>query len=164
VINAQFRLDRRFRKTLSGRFERFDIQVGILEDKPHKTPRSPRSIGSLQGGPVRKVSARTNGMVSQVSERMRKRYDFYRKPFKKKSPDVRKFVRAFFELATGKTKSYGKTRTALRAVIRNPILKGAYGKNRMRTRLKKGFNRLMIDTGQMFKGINARIRSRRGKK
>ena len=46
---------------------------------------------------------------------------------------------------------------AVQAVVRNPILRGAYGKNSAKTAKTKGFNKLLMDTGQLFKNIKARL-------
>lgn len=153
-----------FKNRVMARYERYDMQVGILEDKPHRVPRTPRALGSLQGGPVRKMGMKTRGTVSGVAERMSKRYDFLKRPFRKRtSRDLRALVKAFFNLASHKTRSYSYTETALRAVVRNPILQGKYGKNSVTTRWIKGFSRVMIDTGQMFKAIKAKVRIRRSR-
>jgi hypothetical protein len=46
---------------------------------------------------------------------------------------------------------------AIQAIVRNPILRGDYGRNNLFTQKVKGFNRLMIDTGQFFNNIKARV-------
>lgn len=170
TVNFKIQLDPRFKKKLVGRFEKYQFQVGILEDKPHTPPRpASQGLGSLQGGPVRKLkrSARSYQSVGNVSESLRKRYrlangaNFFSAPLRKKSKDMKVFLAAFQDLVTGKTRSYSKTETALRATIRNPILRRAYGSNTAATRARKTFNRLLIDTGQFFKAIKAKVRVRR---
>jgi hypothetical protein len=48
--------------------------------------------------------------------------------------------------------------TCLQAIVRNPILKGEYGRNSRLTQKIKGFNRYMIDTAQLFKNIKADVK------
>lgn len=163
TIKLELKFDQRFAKRLQGRYDRFDFQVGVLENKAYKAPR-PKSAGhgSMEGGPVRKKSYRTRGTVADVSEAVRKRVDFYRIPVrKKKSREIRKFLDAFGALASGVTKGYGSVEAALRAVIRLPILRGDYGKNAASTVKAKGFNRFMIDTGQLYRAIVAKVRVKR---
>jgi hypothetical protein len=50
----------------------------------------------------------------------------------------------------------------LQAIVRNPILRGDYGKNKKETIKRKGFDRYMIDTGQFFNSIIARV-TKKGK-
>jgi hypothetical protein len=50
-----------------------------------------------------------------------------------------------------------RVQNLLQAVIRNPILRGDYGRNAMSTARNKGFNRLFIDTGQFFRAIKAKV-------
>ena len=44
------------------------------------------------------------------------------------------------------------------AVVRNPILRGEYGKNTSPWARKKGFNQLLMMTGQFFKNVKARFK------
>lgn len=153
------KLSTKFKARIQARYQGYDLKVGVLEDKPHAVPRVPRALGSMQGGPVRKRGIKTQGTNGTVARRMQKRYKFLTLPWRKRSSkDLRRFIKAFFELAGQKTRSYTYVETAMRAVVRNPILRGAYGRNRKVTREAKGFDRLMIDTGQMFRAIKARIR------
>ena len=46
----------------------------------------------------------------------------------------------------------------MRAVVRNPILRGEYGKNSAKWAAVKGFNDLLMMTGQFFKAIEARFK------
>lgn len=160
-----FKIDKRFKKRLKARWEGYEIQAGILVDKPHRVARHVKKgkrggLGTLQGGPVRKMTQKTNGTVAEVSERLRKRIgkNYLTAPFRKNSKERREMMTEYFNLASGKTKSYSKFETALRRLIRTPILKKAYGSNSRKWASVKTFNRLMIDTGQFFKAITAKIR------
>lgn len=173
-------IDKRFKAKLAGRFGRYDFDVGILEDKPHRWPsygptsrlakeNAPRT-GVFAGGPVRTIyrgsykgRPYSNESIAQVSKENRDRlgFNYLSEPFKKKSSDIMKFTREFFRLAFGRSEKK-RCENLLQAIVRNPILRGEYGPQSPRTAQIKGFDRPMIDTAQLFKAIKAKanVRSR----
>lgn len=168
AVKMNIKLDRRFEKQARGRIERFYFDVGVLENKPHKSALSQkRGFKTLAGGPSRKVSRKNSGMTLQdVSQELRAntRINFYTRPFRsKRNQDLLRFIRAFMRLLglQGVIREKKRVENALQAVVRNPIVRGDYGRNKKVTANIKGFNRLMIDTGQLFKGIVAKVRIRR---
>lgn len=158
-------LDRTFTKQARGRFERYEFQVGILQDRTHYVA-APKEAGlkSFAGGPARKATRVSAGnTVADISEKMRARLkvNFYTHPFKsRKNRDILKFSKAFFDLVRGRGQRR-RVENYLQAIVRNPILRGDYGRNSRIAAKNKGFNRLMIDTGQLFKAIKATTRMRR---
>jgi hypothetical protein len=158
-------LDKRFTKQAKGVFEKYEFQVGVLKDSTHKqaVPQQ-KGLKSYAGGPARKTSNRSSGMtVSQVSEDLRKRIgiNFYTVPFKsKKNKDILNFVKSFFDLCAGRTQPR-RAENFLQAIVRNPILRGDYGRNSNVTARIKGFNRYMIDTAQLFRSITSKVVVRR---
>jgi hypothetical protein len=161
VISGEFKIDSRFKQRLKVRYGRFEFQAGVLQNRPHLAPLSKsKGLTTLQGGPARRKSrTKAYGTVQDVGERLRKSgNDYLRAPIQKfKSPDMVAFRKAWGLLITGVTKSKSQVETAFRAVIRNPILKGAYGRNTRQTAKAKGFNRKLIDTGQFFQAIAAKV-------
>ncbi len=183
VSGATIKLDRRFQKEAKGIFEKYTFDVGVLQDAPHKnpltalqgrkrawkkdiklTPTEARAQGTLKsyaGGPARKVSTKDSGKtIAEVSEDLRKNtgINFYSLPFKsKKNADILKFLKSFFDLCGGRGE-VKRVENTLQAIVRNPILRGDYGKNSPATAKAKGFNRFMIDTAQLFKAITAKVR------
>lgn len=155
-------VDRRLIRSVRARLEKYELFVGV-DDGAHYAPRYPRQIGTLKGGDIRKASTKVSGNVKDVSKAMSDRTDFYRKPFRRKrSADYKKLLAAFVDIWSRKTKSYSRVETAGRALIRNPILRGAYGKaNTPVTAKIKGFSRFMFDTGRLFKSIKAKLRARK---
>ncbi len=157
----QLRLDKRFRKNVSGRFGKYRFEVGILQDAPHKNPAEEingvKQLGSYAGGPVRK-KGRGNGplTISEVSKANRDRmgFNYLTEPFKKTSSDIVRFSREFFKLAFGRSEKK-RAENLLQGIVRNPILRGDYGSNSRMTQREKGFDRKMIDTAQLFKAIKA---------
>jgi len=157
-------LDRRFKKRVQGMFGKYNFEVGILNDGPHKDARIGKRglkgrdvITEYAGGPRRKVSSTASTTISAVSKENRDRlgFNFYSKPFQDKTADVVKFTNEFFKLVFGRSQKK-RAENLLQACVRNPILKGEYGNNSPLTQKIKGFNRGMIDTAQLFKAIKAR--------
>lgn len=150
-------LDKRFAKRVKGRFERFSFTVGVT-DGPYRAARpKTQGLGTLQGGPVRRRANKIAGNITQVSNAMSARTNFYQKPFKKQNKDTKRFVNEFLKFITDEGGQRHRVVAYLRAVVRNPMLKGAYGSNTSMTARAKGFNRFMFDTGQLFRAIGAKI-------
>ncbi len=151
-------LDNRFRDRAKGRFGKYAFEVGVLKDGVHKSALSKKKgLKTFAGGPARKTGRLASGeTIGKVSKANRERTDYLRKPFKKRSADIIKFSKSFFDLCFGKTEKQ-RCINLLQAIVRNPILRGDYGHNRRGTIRAKGFDRLMIDTGQLFTAIRARV-------
>jgi len=152
-------LDRRFKRKAKGIFERYEFEVGILDDGPHYNALDKsKGLKSYAGGPARKQGRTSSGSISDVSQENRKRMhvNYLTAPFKRRSSDIIKFSNEFFKLAFGRSEKK-RAENLLQAVVRNPILRGDYGHNSLATRKEKGFDRLMIDTAQLFKSIIARV-------
>ncbi len=161
----EMKLDRRFIDQARGRIERFYFEVGVMDNKPHKKAASQKKgFKALAGGPARKTGRVPSGMtIAEVSKELRQNtgVNFYSKPWKaRKNADLLRFIRSFMRLITqgGKLQEKKRLENALQAVVRNPITRGDYGRNSEVTEKIKGFNRLMIDTGQLFRAIKARVR------
>ena len=145
--------------------------MGVLVDGPHKDARTgARGLGgqdvlaTYAGGPVRKKSSKSSQTIAEVSKANRDRlgFNYLSEPFTKKNSDVVKFTKEFFRLAFGKSEKK-RAENLLQAIVRNPILRGDYGPNGELTKKIKGFDRAMIDTGQLFKSIKAFCRVKGGK-
>ncbi len=162
--HTNIKLDGRFRKQAKGAIERYHFDVGVIQDSLHKNavPKE-KGLKTYAGGPARRVGRKYGALtVRQVSEKLRKHLhiNFYTAPFRSKNNgDLLKFLNSFFKLISGKG-SQKRLTNSLQAVVRNPILRGDYGRNTSQTAKEKGFNRLMIDTAQLFKAIKATVHSR----
>jgi hypothetical protein len=165
------RLDRGFRRRLEGRFGKYQFEVGVLKDGPHYKPQDSGAMSqfgmsdnlkSYAGWPARKQTREASELsLADISEANRERlgFNYIRKPFKQRSSDIIKFSDGFFKLAFGRGK-LRRVENLLQAIVRNPILRGDYGMNTRATADIKGFDRLMIDTAQLFKSLKARIKWR----
>lgn len=166
---GSIKLDRPIDQVLKARIEPYAIEVGILQDAPHKKAARGKPLSNYAGGSVRKVQrGKTDGTMTSVSRDVRftTGINYLVEPWKKKNSDAMKLLRGFFNLAFGESKLRHKKRVEnlAQAIVRNPILQRKYGSNSRLTRKIKGFNRKFIDTGQLFKAIKARVRINLGKK
>lgn len=148
--------------------EPFNFEVGVLKDKSHfKAYPIERGMKTVAGGPARRQSRRTDGTIAGVSRKARAllKVNWLLKPFQptKKNADAQRMMKVFWKLVFGENKLNSKRQleNAIQAVVRNPITRADYGKNKRRTARIKGSNRKFIDTGQLFKSITARVRVNR---
>lgn len=226
VIRPTLTVDERFKKRVQARYERFDIQGGILQDKPHHDPRpakkpkktqrklrskadtnsekpkkksaaekkkksltekvktkikkkltskkakaaalrrahTRRGLGTLEGGPVRLQKPSTTSTTAAIAERIRKELgvNWLVEPVRREnSPEMKALRKAFFDLLRGRNRNYSAVEAKFRAVLRIPILRGRYGRNTAAAARVKTFNRKLIDTGQFFKAILAKVKVRK---
>lgn len=148
------------RKQLRGTFGKYEFEVGILKDAVHRKPKIGAGFSSLAGGPVRKKGKLSDKSTSDISRDLRSKlkFNYLVRPFKtKNNADILRFSKSFFALCLGKGQKKQAENT-LQAIVRNPITRGDYGSNTKLTASIKGFNRLMIDTGQFFRAIVARTK------
>ncbi len=145
---------------------KYDFQVGILQDGPHKLPKKGEPglggqeiINIYAGGPVRQKSTKVGSKsVAEVSESFRKHlgFNYLVEPFKKKNSEILKFTNEFLKMVFGRSKDK-RVENLLQAIVRNPLLREDYGHNSALTKKIKGFDRLGFDTGQLFKAIKAKV-------
>lgn len=159
-------------KKLQGRIQRYEFEVGVLDDKPHKNPieqgrfEQPQ-LKSYAGGPVRRTSREAGALsIGQVLVENMKRLNIniLAAPFKDRNSDILKFTAEFLKLVTTKKASLKRLENLLQAIVRNPILKQEYGGNSPATADAKGFDRHLFDTGQMFRAIRARVIRKAGRR
>lgn len=151
---------------LNARIGAYQCEVGVLEDKPHYEPVH-TSIGQdpdlkeYAGGKARKISKvkseLTTGQIL-VENMKRLNINILEEPFEKKNSDIVKFANAYLKMALSNAHAQ-RVINLMQAIVRNPILKQEYGHNTPATADAKGFDRNMIDTGQMFRAIRARIKN-----
>lgn len=158
------KLGKNFKKSFAGEFGKYDFEVGILDDAPHKdAKRGARGLkgtdnkSSYAGGPIRKkgtASSMTNSDILAANS-ARLGFNILTHPFEQKSSDIMKFTKGFLNLVFGIGQKR-RVENLLQAIVRNPILRGEYGPQSALTTVIKGFDRPMIDTAQLFKAIKAR--------
>ena len=93
----------------------------------------------------------------KLAAELDKEYKWLRRPFySEKNKDVVKVVSDITKDLNGQ----GDKRRILngcQAIFRNPILRGDYGRNSAKWKKQKGFDKLLMMTGQFFKAIKARF-------
>lgn len=158
-------LGKSWSRKLDGRIREFAFQVGVIEDGEHLDPIEAKrgqepQLSEYAGGPIRKTSKNagplTNGQV--LLENMKRlNINLLQRPFQERNSDIIKFTQGFLKYVLRQPGAHiRRVENLLQAVVRNPILRGEYGSNSELTSEVKGFNRPLIDTGQMFKSIIAR--------
>jgi len=154
------RLNRPLNEILKSRIHPYSFQVGVLTDSPHRS--AGKGKKNFAGGPARTLGRKINGTLATVSKDVRNStgVNYLTQPWKKKNDDAMKLMKNFFKLAFGENKLSHKKRVEnlVQAIVRNPILRGTYGRNKKITEKIKGFNRKFIDTSQLFKGIRAKVK------
>lgn len=145
-------------KKISKQIGNYNFEVGILSDTPKKMPK--KGVTKTYAGMTIAADGQTSRKVSlaQVAKYTDNRFKWLKKPFKlKNNKEVLAVVNEIAAQVFGK-KSLNNKRleNAVQAVIRNPILRGDYGKNAASTIKQKGFDKLGVWTGQMFKNIKAK--------
>ena len=147
---------------MRGKIEAYYFDVGVLKDAPHKFPLSPRIHGHkpFYGRKVRKISRKIppwNPTLKDASKAMREAHNYLKAPFEsKRNIDVINMLNDFFNVIKGASKTT-RLKNLIQAVIRNPMLRRDYGGNTAWTAKKKGFSHASIDTGQLFRGIHAKV-------
>lgn len=151
-----------------GRFGKYQFEVGILQDGPHKDPApnltSPGNplgkpqLTTFAGGPRRKIGRKSHTTIAEVSKANRERlgFNYLIKPFEDQSSEIMRFAAEFIRLVAGRSKEKKRCENLLQAIVRNPILRGEYPTESPLTQKVKGFSRPMIDTAQLFRAIRAR--------
>jgi hypothetical protein len=138
--------------------DKYSFDVGILEEAGTRAGLK-NSMGSYAGGPVRK-GKQDGGSMTVLAMKLARRYSWLKKPFSMSSnKDILEFGNKYIQ-EIGKQNGVPNKRrleNLMQAVVRNPILRGDYGRNSAATILLKGFDRVMIDTGTFFKNIKARM-------
>lgn len=157
-------LDPKSAERINAKFSGYEFEVGVLKDSVYRKPRSKKEgLTSVAKGPARRASRiGTRVTVAEVSafNRANMQADYLRDPFRKpKGPEqklIKNFLGEFVKMVTKRT-NVRRLENLLQAIVRNPIARSDYGSNAISTAKRKGFNRLMIDTAQLFKSIGAKI-------
>lgn len=141
---------------IQGKLKKYAFEIGVFTNDKGRKPL--KDLGVYAGGQVSKQSRiKGNVGVADLAKKLDKMYKWLFKPFRKKSN--KEVAKVIVELQGDFNTNNNKKRleNALQAVVRNPILRKEYGHNALKTIEVKGFDRVMIRTGNFFKNIKARI-------
>ena len=156
-------------KFISGEISKFKFDVGILQNKPHFEVLK-RKIGTKNGKPVYAKSwyqyaglhllrhnNEPDGTLNSVASEMDEMFKWLRKPFLlKKNKDLIWVINFMVDIMNGKN-NRRRIENAIQAVVRNPILRGDYGKNSRKNAIEKGINKILMRTRQLFKNVKTRV-------
>jgi hypothetical protein len=146
-------------KTISRKIGYYNFEVGILDSQQKKIANH-KASANYAGMKVSGSKGRSSKLsLADVAKYTDKNFGWLKRPFKtKENKDVGRVVKELAKqtIAEG-SKDKKRLENAVQAVIRNPILRGDYGQNKTSTAKAKGFNKLGIETAQMFKFIKAKI-------
>jgi hypothetical protein len=133
------------------------IEVGIFEAKQRK--KASKGLKNLGKGKARKVSVLSSQTTADVLEILDNKYKILSNPLENQNTKEHEvFMDSLIEYSNDKTAANSnKIKNSLKAVIVKPILTSVYGYNTQKTADKKGFNKLLVDTGQTVKAIKVKI-------
>ncbi len=156
----QFLAEERLTSFIGKRLGKYDVEVGVFEDE--KAAKWKKARKNFHGGPANKIAGRSDKTtIKEVFAKWNLRYQLLLAPLRAEgNKDVVEVIgRMIADLGTlGKQKK--EFLNAVQALIRNSIMRGDYGENSRKWAKAKGFNRLLINTGEMFKAIKARFAKR----
>lgn len=146
-------------KKLSFKLDKYEVQVGLLEDKKRKKPLFGKYKNYAGKRLLREGGFSGGASLSKVAEYLDTRYKWLRKPFLIKNN--REVVVVLNDIVKHLNGAGDKQRilNGFQAVVRNPILRGEYGRNTKKWANKKGFDDLMMMTGQFFQNVKARFKN-----
>ena len=146
-------------KKLSFKISKYEVQVGLLEDKKRKKPLFGKFKNYAGKRLLREGGVSKGASLVKVAEYLDKQFKWLRKPFLlKNNKEVVVVLNDIVKHMNGKGDKQ-RILNGFQAVVRNPILRGEYGKNNARWAKIKGFDDTLMMTGQFFKNIKARFKN-----
>jgi hypothetical protein len=146
-----------FIKDLEKEFD--SIEVGIFDKKKHKSAKDKDSgLKIFAGGSARKIGKNSDKSNSEILEKLDKSFKILQDPIAKtNATEYKNFIESVLVNKKDFEKNKNKISNAFKALFIAPILKQKYGRNSKKTAENKGFNRFLIDTGQVLKNIKVKI-------
>lgn len=146
-------------KKLTFKLEKYEVQVGLLEDKKRKKPLFRKFKNYAGKRLLREGGVSKGASLVKVAEYLDKQFKWLRKPFLLKNN--KEVVIVLNDIVKDMNGRGDKQRilNGFQAVVRNPILRGEYGRNNARWAKIKGFDDALMMTGQFFKNIKARFKN-----
>ena len=147
---------RNFAETIQVELDKYTIDVGILQDKPSYAPIDGR-YKMYAGQKLAVTGRKITGSLTDVARQLDKRFHWLERPWRiEQNQDVIQVVNDIIESINMNHTGKQRVLNGVQAVIRNPILGDYYGRNSARWASKKGFNKLLMYTGQFFQNIKAK--------
>lgn len=145
-----------FARVVQVELDKYRIEVGILEDEPKRQAIAGR-FKTYAGQQLAVTGKATKESLVDVAERLDKQFHWLERPFRiPQNQDVQQVVVDIAESINMNHTGKRRVLNGVQAIIRNPILANYYGGNSARTVKIKGFDKLLMWTGQFFQNIKAR--------
>ncbi len=142
-------------KIIQVELDKYKVELGVLEDKPKVVEAEKGNYKTYAGLKLLKETKKYNGRLVDVAVELDKKYKWLRYPFLvKNNQDVVKVVNDIVRCINGKADKQ-RVLNGMQAIVRNPILRNQHGMNTLARERQKGFNKLLMATGQFFKAIKA---------
>lgn len=146
----------KFAEVIQIELNKYEVEVGILQDKPVYEP-IPGQYKSYAGLRLAAVSRKVSGTLVDIAHRLNQRFHWLERPWRlEENQDVQQVVNDIVDSINMNHSGKQRVLNGMQAIIRNPILGDYYGKNSARWAKIKGFNKLLMYTGQFFQNIRAR--------
>ena len=138
------------------------IEVGVINGKLRKqADTSKKGLKAVGNQVARKIkNKQTNQSTADILELLDNNYGVLKKPldYNNNTTEYRVFIESMISYADKKnTLNANRLKNSLKAVIFKPIFASVYGSNSLKTKKIKGFDKLLIDTGQTIKAIEVSI-------
>lgn len=147
-----------FSKKISFKLEKYEVEVGLLSDKPRRAPKFGH-FKTYAGKTLLQEGKLSNESNVELAKELDARYKWLRKPFLlQNNKEVVLVINDIVRDMNGKDFKR-RILNGFQAVVRNPILRGEYGMNSGKWAKQKGFSQLLMMTGQFFKSIKARFKN-----
>lgn len=145
-------------KKLAFKLDKYQVEVGLLSDKVRKKPKFGKFKNYAGKTLLQEGGISKGAKIVELAEILDKKYKWLRKPFLLKNN--KEVVLVLNDIVKDMNGQDLKQRilNGFQAVVRNPILRGEYGFHSSKWAKKKGFNQLLMMTGQFFKAIQARFK------
>ena len=145
-----------FAEVIQVELDKYQAEVGILEDQPkHKAVSG--KFKMYAGQRLAVEGGRTNETLVDVARRLDQRFKWLERPWRlPENQAVQQVVNDIVESINMNHVGKRRVLNGIQAVVRNPILANYYGGNSEKTIRIKGFDKLLMWTGQFLKNIKAR--------
>lgn len=145
-----------FARVVQVELDKYRMEVGILEDEPKRSAVAGR-FKTYAGQQLAVTGKKTDESLVDVAERLDKQFHWLERPFRiPQNQDVQQVVADIAQSINMNHTGKRRVLNGVQAIIRNPILANYYGGNSARTVKIKGFDKLLMWTGQFFQNIRAR--------
>lgn len=145
-------------KKISFKLKKYEVQVGVLEDARRNKPLFGQFKSYAGKTLLRESGVSTGATMAELAKFLDKKYKWLRKPFLiKNNKEVVLVLNDIVKDMNGQDLKQ-RILNGFQAVVRNPILRGEYGKHSSKWEKQKGFQQLLMMTGQFFKSVKARFK------